>query len=182
MSATQTAASVQTLFSSYQNETDPTSQETRKTIFESKAIVYYENMQITIYLGFIALTFPLRILLTMAFAKKNQRGNFSFFNVANFLDIAIFVVFAIRMYLEYRYYYDSDVYNATSNDVKGTNYYDNVFRDTDYDEYLDYLYSIASACLWVRIIMLFRLTRFLGPLVKMIQNMMHDIFIFMILF
>lgn len=47
---------------------------------------------------------------------------------------------------------------------------------------LDYLYSVGSACLWLRILLLFRLTRFLGPLVKMIQNMMNDIMIFMILF
>ena len=180
MQATQAATTVQSTFSSYSGETDPTTQQTIFSTFETQSVLYYTNTQITIYLSYIALTFPIRIILTMAFAKKSKR-TFVFFSPTNFFDITIFLVFSIRLYLEFKYY-RSGLGAAADNNEKGRLYYDNVFRYTNYSEYLDYLYSIASACLWLRIIMLFRLTRFLGPLVKMIENMMSDISIFMILF
>jgi len=86
MEATQAATAVQSTFSSYSGESDPTTMQTKFETFESQSVVYYNNMQITIYLGYIALTFPIRILLTMAFAKKSKRY-FEFFSVANILDI-----------------------------------------------------------------------------------------------
>jgi hypothetical protein len=180
MSATTAAKTVQDTFSEYSGQTDQTTQETIFETFTSEAYTYYSSMQATIYLSWIALTFPLRIILTMAFAKKSKRV-FHFFTLPNLLDVSIFIVFSIRLYFEYAYYIDG-ISDAKDDDQLGTTYYDNVFRDTDYSEWLDYLYSIGSACLWLRIILLFRLTRFLGPLVKMIENMMTDIVIFMVLF
>lgn len=47
---------------------------------------------------------------------------------------------------------------------------------------LDVIYAIGVGCLWLRILFSLRLTRFLGPLIKMINNMLFDIAIFMILF
>jgi uncharacterized RDD family membrane protein YckC len=38
------------------------------------------------------------------------------------------------------------------------------------------------SCLWIRVLFMFRLTRFLGPLLKMIYMMVFDIGIFMVLF
>ena len=66
--------------------------------------------------------------------------------------------------------------------ILGKTYYDNIFKYRNDQNLLSYLYTIGSSCLWLRIILLFRLTRFLGPLVKMIQNMIADITIFMVLF
>ena len=118
------------------------------------------------------------MFLTMVFAKKSGR-KFKFLSLVNAIDLTILVTFLIRIYLEFRYY---RVGLRDFSPMREVDYYFNIFRDTDYSKELDYLYSIISACLWLRVIMLFRLTRFLGPLVKMIQNMMHDIVIFMILF
>ena len=49
-------------------------------------------------------------------------------------------------------------------------------------DFLDYLYWAISAWVWLRIILLFRLTRFLGPLIKMLQNMIYDMWIFLVLY
>jgi len=53
-------------------------------------------------------------------------------------------VFIIRLYLEFKYYTDG-LNNARDSDERGRMYYDNVFRDTGFSDYLDYLYSLASA-------------------------------------
>jgi hypothetical protein len=116
----------------------------------------------------------------MAFSIKSKRV-FSLFTLSNFLDVAIFTVFLIRIIYEFKYY-QNDVDEQPDETRRATTYYDNIFTFRDDGAMLDYLYSIGSACLWFRILLLFRLTRFLGPLVKMIQNMMTDILIFMILF
>jgi hypothetical protein len=47
---------------------------------------------------------------------------------------------------------------------------------------IDVLYSITAACIWLRVVYALRLTRFLGPLIKMVQLMIRDILVFLILF
>lgn len=179
MEATQAATTVDGTFSSYSAETDATTQETLLASFETQATIYYADSQITVYLGWISLTFPIRIVLIMAFAKKSKR-RFQFLTVSNLLDLLIFCVFSIRLYFEYNYFISG--VGQTPSEPEGVTYYDNVFKDSSYSDDLDYLYSVGSACLWIRIILLYRLTRFLGPLVKMIQNMIGEMSIFMVLF
>ena len=120
------------------------------------------------------------MILTILFALKSKR-RFEFVTLSNFMDICIFTVFATRIYLEYQYYVKG-LSSLDDKDDIGTMYYDNIFGKRNDEDLLDYMYSIGSACLYLRIIMLFRLTRFLGPLIKMIQNMINDIIIFMVLF
>lgn len=180
MEATTAANTVDELFSSFSGAVDPMTGALIFQTFETEAVNYYENMQITIYLSYIALCFPIRIILVMAFALKSER-RFNPFTVSNLLDLAICSVFLTRLYYEYDYY-RNDVSEQTTEILRGIQYYDNIFRYREDGQMLDYLYSVGAACLWLRILLLFRLTRFLGPLVKMIQNMMTDIGIFMILF
>ena len=97
------------------------------------------------------------------------------------MDICIFTVFATRLYLEYQYYLQG-FSKIDDPDDKGLVYYENIFTKRNDESLLDYMYSIGSVCLYLRIINLFRLTRFLGPLLNMIQNMINDIIIFMVLF
>ena len=180
LQATTAAQSVDTLYSTYAGLTDATSQEAAFTTFTTKSQSFYTNMQVTIYLSFFAVTFPLKIVLEMIFAYKSKRI-FHFMTTTNLLDIAISIVFFIRIVYEFSYYRSGIVYSATDG-YNGVIYYNNIYLYRSDGNFLAYLYSIGSACLWFRILLLFRLTRFLGPIVKMIQNMMYDILIFMILF
>ena len=180
MIATNDANTVYNSYTSYSGQTDATAQATAYTTFTTYATSFYSEMQISIYLCFISLSFPLRMILIMIFAAKSKR-RFQLLNIVNILDLAIFAVFFTRIYYEFTYYRSGIDLNA-SDLTNGRKYYDNIFRYRDDKSMLSYLYSIGSAWLWLRIILLFRLTRFLGPLVKMIQNMMTDIFIFMVLF
>jgi fatty-acid desaturase len=69
-----------------------------------------------------------------------------------------------------------------SHEKKAIRYFENIYEYEDDEILLDVLYSIAIGALWVRILYMFRLTRFLGPLLKMIFMMLWDITIFMVLF
>lgn len=89
-------------------------------------------------------------------------------------------MFGIRLYLEFRYY-QNNIQGLSKKD-RADQYFTNIFDNRGDDDLLTSLYSIGSTLLWFRIIVLFKLTRFLGPLVKMIQNMLYEIGIFMILY
>jgi hypothetical protein len=165
-------------FSSYQ-QGPAAQQDSLKETFETESTSYYDNMQVTIYLSFIAFTYPLGILLEMAFAIKSKRV-FTLIKLDNILDLAICIVFAIRVDKEYSQYRDG-IEGKTEQQV-GTTYYNNIFTEADDGDLLSYLYCIRAGCLWIKILILFRLTKFLGPLYKMIQKMAFDILIFMVLF
>ena len=174
------AQTVDSVYTTYSGLTDSASQEKLFTTFTTKSELFYVNTQVTIYLSFLALTFPLKVFLEMLFAFKSRRI-FHFLTATNILDISIFIVFFIRLIFEFNYY-RSGLVDGASDGYNGVIYYKNIYMYRDDGNFLSYLYSIGSAWLWLRILLLFRLTKFLGPIVKMIQNMMYDITIFMILF
>ena len=180
LQATTAANTVDSTFQSYSQLSDPKAMKLMLSTFESQAATYFSAMQVTIYLSYIALCFPFRIILIMAFAHKSKRI-FQLIDIINIIDLGIFAVFLTRIYYEFKYY-RSGINMNDSDSTNGRLYYDNIFRYRNDRNMLGYLYSVGSACLWFRILLLFKLTRFLGPLVKMIQNMMTDIAIFMVLF
>lgn len=105
----------------------------------------------------------------------------NFLTLNNFLDITMCIAFTIRLIREFQLYREGlDGYDTkTQKDIR---YFENIYHFNDDEILLDVLYSIACACLWCRILYMFRLTKFLGPLLKMVYNMMGDIIIFMVLF
>ena len=150
------------------------------TEFSNSTWSFYIDMQATIYFGFIILTFPLRIVLEYMFARKLNR-KFQIYTTDNIIDISLAIVFAYRIMLEY-VYYRNNLSSLTTQELIGTTYYKNIYILEKDADTLAYLYSIASTLLWIKILLLLRVTRLLGPLIKMIQRMINDIMIFMILF
>ena len=178
ISAINAANSVTTAFSTYSNSSS--SLTSLYTTFETYSATYYSSMQATVYLGFISLWFPIKIVLCFAFSYKTKRV-FNFLTFNNLLDICICGIFLTRIIYEYNYYRDN-VSISASDTTNGPKYYDNINRKRSDSTLHSYLYATGSALLWLRILMLFKLTRFLGPLVKMIENMLNEIVIFMVLF
>ena len=160
----------------------PTSSPTYVTYsnFVGRAYDFYVAMMITVYLGFVAVSFSFRIPLFLAFSKKSKRP-FELFTINNILDMLLSIWFILRIYLEFKYYHN-DVESQPNDSKMGERYYKNIYNVYNADNFLSYLYSFISAWIWLRIILLLRLTRFLGPLIKMIQNMIYDIMIFMVLY
>ena len=148
--------------------------------FNESAATYYYWMQSTIYLAFISLCFPLKMILWLAFSYKTKRV-YKILTLNNILDIWIFTIFLTRLVYEYKYYRNNIDYSA-SDLTNGPYYFNNIFVYRNDGTFHSYLYAAGSAWLWIRIMMLFKLTRFLGPLVKMVENMLNDIAIFMVLF
>jgi len=144
------------------------------------AITFMKDMVITEYLSIISFFYPLRILLEMMFATKTNRS-LKFFTLTNVIDLAFAFCFSIRLGREYHVYQNGlDQYDNEGQ--KAIRYFENIYEFEDDEVLLDVLYSIAIGALWIRILYMFRLTRFLGPLLKMVYMMIWDITIFMILF
>lgn len=138
-----------------------------------------EDMEITVYLSIVSFFYILRIYLELLLASKAKK-NYKFLNFNNILDIIMATVFLIRFIREYQYY----EHNLEGKDAvhKAVQYYWNVQHVAGDEILLDVIYSIGVGCLWMRILFSLRLTRFLGPLIKMITNMLLDIAIFMLLY
>lgn len=144
------------------------------------AETFQKDMEITEYLSIVAFFYPLRIVLEMLFAAKRGRG-LNFLTLTNLLDVTISICFLIRLIKEHAAYREGLDEQPTSG-KEAVRYFENIYEFENDEILLDVLYSIAVGCLWVRILYMFRLTRFLGPLLKMIYNMLWDILIFMVLF
>ena len=144
------------------------------------AATFREDMAITEYLSMIAFFYPVRMILEMLFATKTNRG-LKFVNLTNLLDWTVAIVFAIRLGREYDKYRDglSSLDTQVQKDIR---YFENIYQFEDDEVLLDVLYSIGWGWLWLRLMIMLRLTKFLGPLLKMIYNMLWDISIFMVLF
>ena len=109
----------------------------------------------------------------MIFAIKSKR-QFHFLRVANFMDLSIFFVFLVRIFYEFMFFRNR-IQDSMPDQVRNEVYFANIYIEQNFNDRLDAIYCCISTLLWLRIIILFKLTRFLGPLVKMIQNMLLDI-------
>ena len=122
--------------------------------------------------------YPFRILLDFVYTHKLQRP-FSLVTVHYVLDLAIGVVFAIRFSYESVYTEGFDGLSAQDQHFK---YYENIFEIHNHGVFISVLYSIASGILWLKIVLLMRLSRLLGPLVTTIRFMLYDVASFMTIY
>jgi hypothetical protein len=144
------------------------------------AIKFMEDMAVTEYLSIMSFFFPVRIILEMLFAVKTNR-TLRFVTFTNLLDTTFAICFGIRLVKEYAAY-DAHLDEYSTEGHKAIRYFENIYEYEDDEIMLDILYSVAIGALWVRILYMFRLTKFLGPLLNMIYMMIWDIMIFMVLF
>ena len=121
----------------YFNTNDPDEQAQIVDRYLRNAKEYYNGSQTVIALGYISISFPIRILLVMLFSIKSKR-QFKFVRIANLIDIGIFLGFLMRLYLEYRFY-RKYLDTATDEDSRNAIYFDNIIRK-DHTNYLDTLY------------------------------------------
>ena len=145
-----------------------------------EAIKYYDDMKITVFLSIVSFFYPFRIILETVFAIRTNR-NISLLTFSNILDMTFWVVFMLRLVKEYAYY-EVDLDNYSQSHRKAIRYYENIYEFNNDEILIDVIYWIGAFCLWVRLLLMFRLTKFLGPLIKMITLMIWEIIIFMILF
>ena len=148
--------------------------------YSTEAIKYYDDMKITVYISVVSFFYPFRIILEIIFAYKTKR-NISLLTFSNILDMTFCIVFMYRLVKEYAYY-EVDLDNYSQSHRKAIRYYENIYEFNNDEILIDVIYWIGAFCLWVRLLFMFRLTKFLGPLIKMIASMIWEIIIFMILF
>ena len=144
------------------------------------AVTFMDDMEITEHLSIVAFFYPLRMVLESVFAKKTFRP-IKFFTLNNLLDFVFAVCFIIRFEREHNAY-SKGLDHYDSHTKQAVRYFENIYHHENDEVLLDVLYTIAIGALWIRILFMFRLTRFLGPLLNMFYLMIWDIFIFMILF
>ena len=137
-------------------------------------------MKITVYISIVSFFYPIRIVLEALFAVKTKR-KVKLLTFTNLLDCTFWIVFVARLVKEYAAY-EVDLNNYTQKHKMAVRYYENIYEYNNDSLLIDFIYWIGAFVLWVRFLMMFRLTQFLGPLIKMILFMAWEIIIFMVLF
>ena len=79
----------------------------------------------------------------------------------------VFLIVTLRHYTTY----DSGV-NDASQPSKEVQYFVRIYLIEDAENEISYYYAIGSFVMWVNMLYKFRLTRFFGPLFKMIEQML----------
>ena len=151
--------------------------------FDAKAIdatQYYDDMKITVYISILSFFYPIRIVLEALFAVKTKR-KIKLLTFTNLLDCTFWVVFVVRLVKEYAAY-EVDLSNYTQKHKMAVRYYENIYKYNNDSLLIDFIYWIGAFVLWIRFLYMLRLTKFLGPLIKMISLMIWEIIIFMVLF
>ena len=146
--------------------------------FNTEADVFYVDMQITNDLAIVTFFYPVRITLEYIYSVKTQKP-FHLVTTNNLLDMALTIVFSYRFYKES--IYRQNLVGLSTHDMH-LRYYENIYVKEDDGDELAIVYAIASGILWLKILLLMRLTRILGPLVTMLRFMMIEIGRFMLLY
>lgn len=106
---------------------------------------------------------------------------FKFIKIHYILDIialAMFLYFFISVWPifdKYNQFEDSKEFRKEITDL----FNDIYLKDTDT---FDVILGVGIMCLWLRVVLIFRASEFLGPFIKVIGKMFADIFIFFILY
>ena len=95
--------------------------------------------------------------------------------------MSCFTALLIRFIKEWTQY-QKGLSSEPTEDDKYIHYFENIYEFHNDEIFIDVVYSIAAGCLWMRLIYALRLTKLLGPLIKMIQIMISDIMTFLVLF
>ena len=132
----------------------------------------------------MAFLFPFIIINKVIFAQKTDRR--FFFTGADFLDILVFVM--IVWIWETVYVYEAtdikeELFGPEEDSNPEVKFMDNVIYDIVNDIFhLDYLMAAVTAILWIRSIVLLRLTETFGPMLVMIYRMFLIVLVFLFIY
>ena len=132
--------------------------------FYVEAETFYNNMEYITVFSALSFLYPMMIYLEFVFSKKTGR-QFELYTVRNFLDLSIAIVFMVQFVFQVGSF-NSGISHLGGRDLYKA-YFINVFS-TVHEETISWLMAIAAGTLWMKVLQVFRLTRFLGPLMKMI--------------
>ena len=146
----------------------------------TEPIKYYDDMKTTVYISIVTFFFPIRIILEFIFSCKTKRSP-KLLSFINLLDVTLCAIFIFRLIKEYAYY-EVGLNGYTQKHKMAVRYYENIYQINNDTIFIDVIYWIGAFSLWMRLLVMFRLTQFLGLLIKMIILMIWEIVIFMVLF
>lgn len=134
-------------------------------------------------IGIITFTYPVKQCLSYLFMKWTRRS----YSIKMEYIIDLCLCGCVGEWLERFQYYHSHhtphfFANGESNG-SNTNFMLNIVVNNESGEFhFDYLLAIVGVLFWLRLFLMLRLTRTLGPLIKIIEAMVKELFSFMILF
>ena len=137
-----------------------------------------------LYISTVAFLFPLIIICKYVFAEKTERR--FFLTNADLLDILVFIMI-VWIWETVTVYENTDIKEELFGPEEDSNpevkFVDNVIYDIVNDIFhLDYLMAAVTAVLWIRSIVLLRLTETFGPMLVMIYRMFLIVLVFLFIY
>ena len=115
--------------------------------------------------SFVSFMFFVQIFQEILFSYKAKR-HYTLFNFENLMRLAFFFVFLIVTLRHYTTYNQLIPGGVGDKEVQ---YLVRIYVLDDIESEVSYYYAIGSFIMWVNVLYKFRLTRFFGPLYKMIE-------------
>ena len=141
------------------------------------------ELNIILYLSLIVFAMPVSIFCKFAYSKLTN-SNF-IITVSNYMDMAIVLLTSWMWVMVFKF--DTDIkremFNPTEDKGYEVRFIGNIVYDIIDDEFhFDYLMASITAVLWLRCIMILRLTQGFGPTVVMIFRMTSIILQFFVIY
>ena len=171
-------------FSSYTLEQLQEEEEEVHTILLEEFHLVRVELDVILYISTVAFLFPFIIICKYIFAQKTDRR--FFFTGADFLDILVFLMI-VWIWETVTVYEASaikeELFGPPEDESLEVRFVDNVIYDIENDIFhLDYLMAAVTAVLWIRSIVLLRLTETFGPMLVMIYRMFLIVLVFLFIY
>eukprot|EP00351_Strombidinopsis_sp_SopsisLIS2011_P001145 CAMPEP_0116882880 /NCGR_PEP_ID=MMETSP0463-20121206/15278_1 /TAXON_ID=181622 /ORGANISM="Strombidinopsis sp, Strain SopsisLIS2011" /LENGTH=272 /DNA_ID=CAMNT_0004536839 /DNA_START=1987 /DNA_END=2805 /DNA_ORIENTATION=+ len=126
--------------------------------------------------GIVTFTYPVKQFLSYLFMKWTRRS-YSF-KMEYFIDLALCGCVAewIERFQYYHTHHVKHFFADSETDASNTNFMLNIVVNNESGEFhFDYLLAIVGVLFWLRLFLMLRLTRTLGPLIKIIEAMVFEL-------
>lgn len=133
----------------------------------------HDDLDLIIYTSYFIFLFPVSIGSKRVFSSMtNQTFNIT---TANIIDLASVILVTVCWFVTNLYNtrdLEEHLFTPEEDQLIHVKFFGNMIDDIKNDEFrYDYLLAAVTAALWVRCLVLLRLTESFGPLIVMIWNM-----------
>ncbi len=138
-----------------------------------------EDIQRAMYILMMSYSFAIKRILNVIFAKKTRRY-INPFRIEVLIDVQLFfsvLTWGIRTCIDNNKEVDDPIFNYPE-----VRYTYNVLADIETGRFrMDILLAVIAMLFWLKVFLIFKITRFFGHLIKIVEAMSSDIIKFVLL-
>ena len=131
------------------------------------------------YLSMLCFSFPLKTLMTLVYASKTKTEYK--LKTEDLFDIIICSLITAWIYIHFSFWRHESANPEVAETPEEIFMYDIIIARENNTAHFDFLIGCIASMFWLRMILMLKLTKTFGPLIRIIEKMLKELSIFLVI-